>query len=106
MDYLLDTNAVSDLMREDSKATTRAAKIGTADRLIVCLVVRGEILYGIRRLAPGRRRDVLELKANKIVAAAATEPIPMDAAEQYANLKIARERQGLSLDENDLWIAA
>jgi predicted nucleic acid-binding protein len=34
------------------------------------------------------------------------EPIPERAADLYANLKAARQQQGLALDENDLWVAA
>ena len=32
--------------------------------------------------------------------------MPETAADVYAQIKIAREQQGLRLDENDLWIAA
>jgi tRNA(fMet)-specific endonuclease VapC len=28
------------------------------------------------------------------------------AGDHYANVKLARQKQGLALDENDLWIAA
>ncbi len=34
------------------------------------------------------------------------EPIPEHAADFYAAIKLARRQRGLSLDENDLWVAA
>jgi predicted nucleic acid-binding protein len=34
------------------------------------------------------------------------EPIPERAADFYATVKFARQRLGLTLDENDLWVAA
>jgi predicted nucleic acid-binding protein len=34
------------------------------------------------------------------------EPIPERAAAFYAHVKVTRQKNGLSLDENDLWIAA
>lgn len=34
------------------------------------------------------------------------EPVPEAAGDLYAIIKLTRQRKGLSLDENDLWIAA
>jgi predicted nucleic acid-binding protein len=34
------------------------------------------------------------------------EPIPAQAGDFYAAVKLARQRRGLMLDENDLWVAA
>jgi len=74
--------------------------------VVICTIVRGEILFGLERLAPGRRRTELEGKAGKLFAILPCEPIPAAAAEQYANVKVSQQRRGLPLDENDLWIAA
>ena len=77
----------------------------TADDLVTtCAIVRGEILFGLERLAAGRRRFELEGKAAKLFAARPCETIP--AGDQYARLKAMQQRVGLPLDENDLWIAA
>ncbi|MGO9254932.1 MAG: type II toxin-antitoxin system VapC family toxin [Bryobacteraceae bacterium] len=71
----------------------------------MCLT-RGEVLFGLERLAKGRRRTELEGKAGKLFAALPCEPIPSVAGDHYASVKISRQRRGLPLDENDLWIAA
>jgi predicted nucleic acid-binding protein len=104
--YLLDTNAISAIMRADGKMASWLSSVGTGDRVVVCPVARGEILFGLERLAAGRRRTELEMKAQKLFASLACEPIPPGAGDLYASVKVARQRRGLPLDENDLWMAA
>ena len=106
MTYLLDTNAFSDLMREHPALDKRLDGTSEADEIILCTVVRGEILYGLERLETGKRRSELEIKAGQLFAVMPCVPVSESAAEHYARVKLARQKQGLALDENDLWIAA
>jgi tRNA(fMet)-specific endonuclease VapC len=106
MVYLLDTNAFSDLMREHPKLDARLAALLPTDRVVICAVVRGEVRYGLARLAAGKRRNELTAKAELLFASLPCEPIPESAGDCYAQTKLAREKLGLTLDENDLWIAA
>ena len=106
MIYLLDTNAISAVMRADARMASWLSSIGADDRVVTCTIARGEILFGLERLAPGRRRTDLEGKAGKLFAALPCEPIPAAAGDRYASVKILQQRRGLPLDENDLWIAA
>lgn len=46
MIFLLDTNAFSDLMREHPTVETRMKALSDQDSVMICPVVRGEILYG------------------------------------------------------------
>ena len=55
MIYLLDTSAISALMRADSRMASWLSSIGADDRVVMCTISRGEILFGLERLAPGRR---------------------------------------------------
>ena len=105
MIYLLDTNAISALMREDARMASWLSSIGADDHVVICTITRGEILFGLERLAPGRRRTELEGKAGKLFAILPCEPIP-SAGDRYAIVKFSQQRRGLPLDENDLWIAA
>jgi tRNA(fMet)-specific endonuclease VapC len=82
------------------------SSVGQADRVIICPIVRGEILFGIERLEPGRRRTELGSRARRVFEMLICEPVPADAGDLYARLKNAQQRRGLSPDENDLWIAA
>jgi predicted nucleic acid-binding protein len=104
--YLLDTNAVSDLMRADYAAEEWIGRLEIEDRVVTCTIVRGEILFGIARLPAGKRRVELEEVGTRFLSAFRCEPVPERAAGFYAELKVTRQRSGLSLDENDLWVAA
>ena len=56
MIYLLDTSAISALMRADSRMASWLSSIGVDDRVVICTISRGEILFGLERLASGMRR--------------------------------------------------
>lgn len=106
MIYLLDTTAFSALMRRATNVRTRLANLGSSDRVLICTITRGEILYGLTRLAEGKRRKDLEAEATKLFNELECVPVPETAADHYANVKSAAQKQGTPLDENDLWIAA
>ena len=106
MIYLLDSTMVSDWMREHPSVEAHLARLSTADRAVVCTIVRGEILYGIHRLPLGKRRERLEERAAKAFVQLHRESVPKAAADVYARIRIEQERKGLALDMNDLWIAA
>jgi predicted nucleic acid-binding protein len=106
MIFLLDTTALSDLMREHVGMMQRLARTSATDRVVVCSIVRGEILFGIERLPEGNRRTHLADKASRVFAAVRCEAVPKEAGDHYARIKVVSQRKGLVLDENDLWIAA
>lgn len=93
-------------MKADAQAENWMASLTEDDRIVTCTIVRGEILFGISRLPVGTRRAELERLGQRFLDMFHCEPVPAQAAEFYAAVKNARQRQGLSLDENDLWIAA
>jgi len=104
--FLLDSNAFSDLMRKNPRVEAQLAALGPNNKVVICPIVRGEILYGLSRLPQGRRREDLTKQAVPLFATIACELVPESAGDAYANIKRSREQQGLRLDENDLWIAA
>ncbi len=106
MTYLLDTSAFSALMKEDQRVRAWLSTLNENDRVVVCTIVAGEILYGIARLAAGRRRTEIQEKVRILFEAIPCEAIPESAASFYADIKLSRQRRGLTLDENDLWVAA
>ena len=89
--YLLDTNAISDLMQP----VPRVENLSEAKYYSESPSCRR-----------GRRRAELEQDGYNVLATFACEPVPERAGAFYATLKLARMRRGLALDENDLWIAA
>src|SRR2546427_12297370 len=66
--YLLDTSAFSALMRADTPMASWLSALGEEDRVVICAITRGEILFGLERLAQGRRRTELEGKAARLFA--------------------------------------
>ncbi len=101
---LLDTNAVSDLMRDQPKVRARVGN--HPDPKLASVVVVGEIRYGLSRLPPGKKRNDLEGRAQSILTAFHIEPVTDPIAAAYGDLRASLESQGLNLDDNDLWIAA
>ena len=63
-------------------------------------------MYGLLRLAQGRRRNNLEAEANHLFLQMACMPVPEIAADFYADTKTTVQQVGTPLDENDLWISA
>lgn len=104
--YLLDTNAISDLMGGNPKLHAKVGSLTAADRVGTCTIARGEILFGIEQLPHGKRRNDLLAKATAAFSAMMCESVPEAAADHYAKLKQDCRHAGLALDENDLWIAA
>jgi predicted nucleic acid-binding protein len=101
---ILDTNAISDLMRDHPQIKANIAK--HADPIVTSAVVIGEIRYGLDRLPPSKKRIDLEARAGAILAAVTIEPITESIAQTYGRLKASLEGQGLRVDDNDLWIGA
>ncbi len=101
---LPDTNAVSDLMRNDPKVTAKVA--GHPGPIVTSVIVEGEIRYGLERLPAGKKRTDLEARAVTILAALSREPITPPVSERYGRLKSTLEASGLNLQDNDIWIAA
>jgi tRNA(fMet)-specific endonuclease VapC len=103
--FLLDTNALSDLAREHPTLQAHL-QANSSHWVFTSVIVRGELLYGIERLPPSRRRQDLEAKVRRLLSVVGCEPVPVTAADRYAVIKAAAQRTGAAVDENDLWIAA
>lgn len=101
---LLDTNAVSDLMRDDPNVKAKLAS--HSDQVLTSVVVVGEIRYGLSRLPIGKKRNALETRAKDLLLLLAIEPVTVKIADTYGNLKATLESQGFTPNDNDLWIAA
>ena len=81
MTYLLDTNAISDLMRAAPLIENWMAGLDQRDRVVTCTIVRGEILFGIARLPPGKRRTELEETGRQFPGVVRCESVPERAAD-------------------------
>ncbi|NOT01107.1 MAG: PIN domain-containing protein [Phycisphaerales bacterium] len=87
---MLDMCAFSDLMREHPAMDRRLAARSPNDRVLICSIVRGEVLYGLHRLPDGRRRQRLAAKASALFREFSCAPVPEGAADRYAELQSGR----------------
>ena len=100
--YLLDTNIVSDLIR--NPAGVVAAKIARVGPETVCinLIVAGEICFG------AKKRNSLRLSRQVEAVLSGCEVLELEppVEEAYADIRHALEAKGMPIGPNDLWIAA
>src|SRR5262249_34514180 len=97
---LLDPNAISDPM---GATPALKARVGQhPDPITTCVIACGEIHYGLARLPAGKKRTDLESRANNILSAFRIEPVSVQIAESYGQLKASLESVGLNLGDNDL----
>lgn len=100
--YLLDTNTVSDLIR--NPAGVIAAKIAAVGEPSVCInvVIAGEIRFGAKKRNSAR----LTAQVEKVLGACAVLPMESPMEQVYAEIRHALERKGTPIGPNDLLIAA
>ena len=102
MRYLLDTNIVSDLVRNpQGRVTERISAVGEA-RVSTSIIVAAELRYGAAKR--GSPRLTAQLEA--VLAALEVLPFEAPADAAYGRLRAALEGAGQPIGGNDLLIAA
>ena len=104
--YMLDSNTLSAIMERQPRALSRLDMALESDWVIICPVVRGEILFGLERMPPGQKRRAAEAEASAAFGFVECVSLPEHAADIYARIKRDAEINGTTQGENDLWIAA
>jgi tRNA(fMet)-specific endonuclease VapC len=100
--WMLDTNALSELIRNPAgPLTQRVARVGT-DRICTSVVVACELHFGARR----RGSATLTARVEQLLEAMAVLPFDVPADEHYADIRADLERVGTPIGSNDLLIAA
>lgn len=102
MHYLLDTNIVSDLVRNlHGRVTKRIRELGDA-RVCTSVIVTAELRYGAAK--KGSPKLTAQLKA--VLDALEVLPFEVPADEVYGRLRARLEQAGRPIGGNDLLIAA
>jgi predicted nucleic acid-binding protein len=104
--YLLDTNVVSDLIRPHAAAKAFVASTTSSDITAICPVTQAELLYGVAKLADGRKKQALHARVLDLLANFSCLPIERHTADVFAEVKRKRNLTGRSLEDSDIWIAA
>lgn len=105
MRYLLDTNAVSALMKGEPRVRERLRAVSHRDVAIPQPVV-AEIAYGIERLPRSKRRDALQERFDLLRAELARAPWTDAVSDHFGVVKAALERRGERIEDFDAAIAA
>jgi len=103
--YVLDTNAVSFLMKGDANMVAHLKSVARADVGIPQPVV-SEIAYGIQRLGKSKRKHTLarrfELLKSELARATWTDEV----SEAFGTIKANLERKGERIEDFDIAVAA
>lgn len=102
LEYLLDTNILSDLVRNPQGVV--AAQITKAGEDTVCtsIIVAAELRYGAIKSNSAKLAERIDM----ILSALEILPLETPADHQYASLRHHLTRQGTPIGPNDLLIAA
>lgn len=100
--YLLDTNIISDVFRNPGGAVDQALRVREGQEIGTSLIVRGEILFGLKKNNNLRGLRRFEMLLESILVWPLEEPTE----DHYAALRADMERHGNQVGANDLWIAA
>jgi toxin FitB len=107
---VLDTNVLSELMRErPAPAVMRWLGGQSAANLYTTSITQAELLYGVRLLPAGKRRTAFEAQAEAMFRedfAARVLPFGSDAARAFAAIASERKRAGRPMSQSDAQIAA
>lgn len=107
---VLDTNVVSEVFRPRPEERVISWLESLDGDVAITAITLAELLAGVRRLPPGRRRSALTAKID-----AALQPyrdtrsvlaFDADAADHYADVLLAREKAGMPISTADAQIAA
>lgn len=100
--FLLDTNILSDLIRQPDGLVARAiAEVGE-DSIATSIIVAGELRYGGEKRGSAR----LQGKIDQLLSLIPVLPLKDDADASYGRLRAELERRGTPIGANDMLIAA
>ena len=106
---VLDTNVVSELMRDRPARIVGTWMDGQSqDSLFVAAIGMAEVLYGIRKLPAGRRRAQLEAALEKLMSYGFSDrvlPFDATAADLYSRIVAECQRRGRPMEAFDALIA-
>jgi predicted nucleic acid-binding protein len=106
---VLDTNVVSEAMKPEPDSAVRAwLNDQAAETLYLSSVTLAELLFGIRALPAGKRKDMLVQTLDGLMGLFRDRVLPfdIDAARHYAELAVTAKVAGRGFPTPDGYIAA
>ena len=105
MTYVLDTNAVSALMRGSAAVVERLAASEPTE-VAIPQPVLAEIAFGIERLPRSKRRTALQSRFDLVCSELPRAEWTDAVSQAYGRIKAALERRGTRIEDFDAAIAA
>jgi tRNA(fMet)-specific endonuclease VapC len=102
MHYLLDTNIVSDLVRNPQGKVARHVRTIGEKQVCTSIIVAAELRYGAEKKGSTRLSSQLEA----VLGALEVLPFETPADKSYGSLRTRLEKRGTPIGGNDLLIAA
>lgn len=100
--YLLDTNIISDLIRNPSGAVARQIETIEVKDIFTSIIVAAELRYGCAKKGSAK----LTQKVESLLATIPVLPLETPADAEYGNIRTELEAAGKTIGMNDLLIAA
>lgn len=100
--FLLDTNILSDLIRQPDGMVAHAIADVGEDAVATSIIVAGELRYGAEKRGSPR----LKSKIEELLSLIAVLPLKDGADTCYGRLRADLERRGTPIGANDMLIAA
>lgn len=100
--YLLDTNIVSDLVRNPQGAAASQISINGEDTVCTSIVVAAELRYGAEKSGSKKLAD----RINLILSALDILPLAPPADRHYGEIRHRLTKTGTPISGNDMLIAA
>ena len=105
MKYVLDTNAVSALMKGDKHVIERLRNVPKSD-VYIPQPVLAEIAYGIERLPKSKRRESLRERFDLVRSEIQRIDWLDEVSDCFGSIKAALEKKGQRIEDFDAAIAA
>lgn len=102
LSWMLDTNAVSELIRQPAGPVAQRLAAEPPDTVCTSIVVASELRFGARR----KGSAVLSARVDQLLAVLPVLPFAPPADEHYADIRATLERAGTPIGSHDLFIAA
>ncbi len=102
MPYLLDTNTVIALMKDNVQVIAQVRRVGRAE-LRLCVPVEAELWFGVSK--SGKPEENRQRLLN-LLSWLPSLPFSSDAAPHFGDIRAVLARQGLPIGPYDLQIAA
>ena len=102
LNYLLDTNILSDLIKNPQGNLAKKISTLDADSFCTSIIVACELSYGAKK----KDSSILTAKVEMLLDSIAIFPLDSCVQEHYADIRVFLEKQGQVIGANDMLIAS